>query len=190
MDQFSYLSVLLSIILGLAITQVLKGFRGMLLTRARIRFYWPTVLWSFTLLLMFVQSWWAMFGMRNVGVLDVSRRSASIVLQTILEYMLAATVLPDFFGTETIDLREHYYSHARWFFGMTVAVLATVSRRRTFVEGHFAEPADVGFQVGFLVDVADRGADAARLVPQIAGDPRDAWRRMIAYILLLFMRLH
>ena len=34
MDQFSYLSVLLSIILGLAITQVLKGFRGLLLTSA------------------------------------------------------------------------------------------------------------------------------------------------------------
>jgi len=35
MDQFSYLSVLLSIILGLAITQVLKGFRGILLARSR-----------------------------------------------------------------------------------------------------------------------------------------------------------
>ena len=32
MDAFSYLSVLLSIILGLAITQVLQGFRGLMLS--------------------------------------------------------------------------------------------------------------------------------------------------------------
>ena len=33
MDAFSYLSVLLSIIVGLAITQVLTGFRGIMLWR-------------------------------------------------------------------------------------------------------------------------------------------------------------
>lgn len=37
MDEFSYLSVLLSVILGLAVTQILKGFRGLLLSRARAR---------------------------------------------------------------------------------------------------------------------------------------------------------
>jgi hypothetical protein len=35
MDAFSYLSVLLSIIIGLAITQVLQGYRGLLLARHR-----------------------------------------------------------------------------------------------------------------------------------------------------------
>ena len=29
MDEFSYLSVLLSVILGLGVTQILKGFRGL-----------------------------------------------------------------------------------------------------------------------------------------------------------------
>ena len=33
MDEFSYLSVLVSVILGLAVTQILKGFRGILLSR-------------------------------------------------------------------------------------------------------------------------------------------------------------
>ena len=37
MDEFSYLSVLLSVILGLAVAQILKGFRGLLLSRARVR---------------------------------------------------------------------------------------------------------------------------------------------------------
>jgi len=36
-DEFGYLSVLLSVILGLAVTQILKGFRGLLLSRVRIQ---------------------------------------------------------------------------------------------------------------------------------------------------------
>ena len=60
MDQFSYLSVLLSIIVGLAITQILKGYRGIMLSRARVQMYWPTLLWSASLLLINVQSWWAL----------------------------------------------------------------------------------------------------------------------------------
>jgi hypothetical protein len=36
MDAFGYLSVLLSIIVGLAITQVLRGFRGLMLARSRL----------------------------------------------------------------------------------------------------------------------------------------------------------
>jgi len=64
MDEFSYLSVLLSVILGLAVTQILKGFRGLLLSRARVRIYWPVIAWAVLLLLICFQSWWAMFGMR------------------------------------------------------------------------------------------------------------------------------
>jgi hypothetical protein len=65
MDEFSYLSVLISVILGLAVTQILKGFRGILLSRARIRVYWPVLAWAGLLLLVCTQHWWAMFGMRH-----------------------------------------------------------------------------------------------------------------------------
>src|SRR5208283_247435 len=47
MDSFSYISVILSIVLGLAITQVLLGFRGLILTRAKVKLYAPTITWAF-----------------------------------------------------------------------------------------------------------------------------------------------
>jgi hypothetical protein len=55
MDAFSYLSVLISIILGLAVTQVLQGFRGLMLARSRVRAYWPSMVWAVALLLIDVQ---------------------------------------------------------------------------------------------------------------------------------------
>jgi hypothetical protein len=45
-NSFDYLSVLLSIILGLAITQVLQGLRGLILTRAKVKLYIPTLIWA------------------------------------------------------------------------------------------------------------------------------------------------
>ena len=186
MDQFSYLSVLLSIILGLAITQVLKGYRGILLTRARIRFYWPTLLWGLTLLLMFVQSWWAMFSMRERTVWTFPIFGV-VVLQTVLSYMLAAIVFPDFFGTETVDLREHYFSHTRWFFGLTIAVLLTSLAKTFALDGQLPGAIDTGFHVVFM------GMSSGAMFTRRDGFHKvlavAALAAVIAYIAVLFLRL-
>ncbi|HEX4684094.1 MAG TPA: hypothetical protein VH277_15365, partial [Gemmatimonadaceae bacterium] len=65
MDAFNYLSVLLSIIIGLGLTQVLTAMGRLIRHRALVRFYWPPVLWADLLILVYVQTWWAMFGLRG-----------------------------------------------------------------------------------------------------------------------------
>lgn len=123
MDEFSYLSVLLAIILGLAITQILKGFRGLLHARYRVIMYWPVLVWAILLLVIYVQSWWALFSLRTLPIWTFGE-FAVVLLQSILLYMLAALVLPDFFNTGQVDLRKHYFAQARWFF--VIAALAGV----------------------------------------------------------------
>jgi hypothetical protein len=66
MDAFSYLSVLLSIILGLAITEVLQGFRGLMHARSRTIVYWPVIAWGVLVVVIAVQGWWTMFGYRHI----------------------------------------------------------------------------------------------------------------------------
>jgi len=149
MDQFSYLSVLLSIILGLAITQVLKGFRGILLARRRVVVYWPVLVWAVLLLSIFVQSWWASFGMRDIAQWTFPAFSI-VLLQTVLMYMLAALVFPDFHGDETTDLRAHYLDHTGWFFGLMVAALVTSLFKDVVLSGHFSDAANVAFHLCFI----------------------------------------
>jgi hypothetical protein len=94
MDSFSYLSVILSIVLGLAITQVLLGFCGLILTRAKVKLYTPTLIWALIALLIPIQAWWADFSMRkqtNWTFLAL----LVIMLQAISIYMIAALILPD-----------------------------------------------------------------------------------------------
>jgi len=149
MDAFGYLSVLLSIIVGFAITQILLGFRGMVLARVRIRPYWPTVAWALLLLLINVQSWWAMFGLRVIEHWSFPAFSI-LLLQTITQYMLAAIVFPDLVGDRAIDLREHYRQHARWFFGLLILLWLVSMAKDRIIAGHLPTGANLVVHLGFM----------------------------------------
>ena len=73
-----------------------------------------------------------------------------VLLQTTLTYMLAALVLPDFFGEQTIDLRAHYFAHRTLFFGLFVLVLLTSIGKEWMLYRKWPDRVDLGFQLGFL----------------------------------------
>ena len=149
MDAFSYLSVMISLILGLAITQVLKGFRGLMHARTRLTVYWPAVLWGILIIVMSVQSWWAMFSLRTH--VDWTFLQFSVVLaQTIVLYLLAALVLPDVFGDAPVNLRDHYYDHRGWFFWLLVLVILISLSKSLIMDGALPRPADVAFHLLFI----------------------------------------
>lgn len=134
MDAFSYLSVLLSIILGLAITQLLQGLGRLIQARDRVKMFWPPIVWAAILILLSVQTWWALFGLRE-------RTNWSffpflvVVLQTINLYLTTAVILPEIGPGEQVDLREHYFKQARWFFSLTIVAVA-ISLAKDLVLNH------------------------------------------------------
>lgn len=149
MDAFSYLSVLLSIILGLAITQVLQGLRGLMLARSSARMYWPSLAWVVVLLVLDVQVWWAMYDLRLRQ--DWSFLGFSVVLaQTIPLYLLAGLVLPDIATGESVDLRAHYYANHRWFFTLLVLLLVISLSKGWVLRGSLPRTLDAGFQLVFI----------------------------------------
>ncbi|MGZ8345676.1 MAG: hypothetical protein ACXWUP_01055 [Allosphingosinicella sp.] len=149
MDAFSYLSVLISIILGLAVEQVLQGYRALILSRRTIRFYAPPLVWSVLLLMMVAQNWWASFGLARRTEWSFAL-FATILVQTILLYMMTAIVLPPISTNESIDLREHYYREARAFFGISVALILWSVFREYMLLGALPNPLNLGFIALFL----------------------------------------
>ena len=146
MDEFSYLSVLIAIILGLAITQILQGFRGLLHAREHVVIYWPSLVWSFLILTIAVQSWWAMFGLREHHGWTFLAFSI-VLLENTAIYMLAALVLPDFSEERHADLRRTYFQQARWFYGLLVAALVFSMLKDLVVSGAFPTGANLAFHL-------------------------------------------
>ena len=150
MDQFSFLSVLISVILGLAVAEILQGFRGLLWSRTRIQIYWPVIGWAVLVLLVCFQHWWSMFGMRTHHDWTV-QQFAIMVLQTILIYMVAGLVFPDFFGEALVDLKESFYAHCRWFFSLGVAIIMVSVCKHLLLDGKLPNPTYLIFQAMFGV---------------------------------------
>jgi hypothetical protein len=147
-ESFNYLSVLISIILGLAIAQILQGVRGLVLTRSKVKRYTPTVIWTGVALLIAIQGWWASFSMHQQANWNFLAL-LTIVLQATSVYMVAALVLPDAKGDNTVDLREHYFAHRHWFFGALLGSIVFSLLKEFVLYGRLPHPLDLGFQLAF-----------------------------------------
>ena len=155
MDAFSYLSVLLSIILGLAIAQVLQGYRAILLARGRVRLSAAALVWSGLILLFATQAWWASFGLRERTHWDFLA-FAIILLQMVLLYMLSALIFPEIGRDERIDLVDHFERHRRVFFGFLIGVLAASVLKDVILDHRLPTPVNLAFHAA-LVAIAVGG---------------------------------
>jgi hypothetical protein len=186
MDQFNYLAVLISIILGLGITQILSGVGRLLQSRQHVRLYAPTIGWVVVLLVLHVQTWWAMFGLRTLGSWSFLAFSV-VLLQPIVLYLLAALVLPDASSETAADLHAHYFAHARWFFGLAVALLIVSLMKDRILAGAFPRGVNLGVHallfIGWGLGTITRRESLHRGIVVYTAV------LMIGYIAILFGRL-
>jgi hypothetical protein len=185
MDTFSYLAVLFSIVLGLALTQILQGFSELMLARTRVVIYWPALIWAAIVLLIVIQSWWAMFAMRTVREWTFAMY-ANVLVQTIFTYMIARLALPDSGDLDKIDMRESYFSHRRWFFALlALAVISSLVKDPMF--GDRTSPENAAFHGIFLTTAVIAAITKSRWYHALAAPV--AMTVFIIYIVLLFARL-
>jgi hypothetical protein len=182
---FEYLSVLLSIILGLAVAQILTGYRSLVLARSRVRSHLPTLVWTMIVLLIAVQSWWAMFGLRDAPSWTFGG-FAILLMQTILIYMLAGLSLPDVRADGPVNLYAHYHEHRRVFFVIIVLLVAVSLGKDMVFAGRLPTVANVAFQGGLagaaVIAIATRAEWYHRaLAPTVLAV-------FIAYVAVLFWR--
>jgi hypothetical protein len=186
MDEWGFLSVIVSIILGLSITQLLQGMSEVINQRERVRYYWPAVGWSVLLLIVDIQAWWAMFGYRNRHSWTFVQ-FATVLLEVILLYLLAALALPNFAGQELIDLRANYFKHKTWFFGALVLVLLDSLLKTVVISGALPGSLDLGFHLIWLttalIAMATRDDRYHRMFLYLS------FALVLSYIATLFTRL-
>lgn len=156
-DEFSYLTVLLSIVLGLGLTRLLTGLGHQIEMRGQVRSYWPALVWALVLVLVHVQTWWTMFGLRgHAGWTFLA--FLVVLLQPVVLFLLAVLVLPTLTPGVPVDLRAHYFAQSRWFFALFGVLLAVSLAKDLVLSGSLPDVANVGFHLAFLALAAAAGA--------------------------------
>lgn len=185
MDSFGYLSVLLSIIIGLAITQVLQGLRVIMLSRESARLYAPSLIWALLILLIATQMWWSAFDLREYRDWSFALYGL-ILLQVALFYLASGLVLPDL-RPENIDLEADYFRNRRWFFGLLAGVALVSIAKDIALDGELPETSNLLFHVALIGLSA--GAILSRNRRYHAVLAPASLALFISYIALLFARL-
>lgn len=147
-----YLSVLVSIIVGLGLSHLLGSVGKLLSRRRRVRTYAPAVGNAVLVFLAHVQFWWGSF---DFGERIESNFFAFLVflLTPILLYLIAVLALPELDQDDSgeVSLREHYYEARPWFFGLAALVPVATAVRNAGFQGDAFWNQDRPFELAFFV---------------------------------------
>lgn len=122
MSRFEYLSVLVSIVIALGISEMAASWGRLLRSRSRVRFYWLHVFWSVFAVVLMIQFWWGFWEFRVVERWSFPALLA--VVSECLVLVLAALVLvPGVEVGESLDLRAHFFEQSRPFFLLGVVLI-------------------------------------------------------------------
>ena len=142
MSQLGYLITLVSIIVGLGLTDLVQSFRELVRPGRPVRWHWLPLAWAAIVFLLVLQVWWQAFRFLRDDALAHVAAFAPVLLAFLLFYLLCAFALPDpaWAAGATVpdgpgigkggrggvlDLEAFYFSrpHRRWFFGTFIGLL-------------------------------------------------------------------
>ena len=134
MTPFEYVTVLISIILGMGITQIVTGVADMIHQWSRIKLYWPHLLWVLFVFFLHIQEWWSVFELRPIQSWYLGT-FLFIILYPINLFILARILFP-FGSTEGTNFREFYFANHRKFFFWAVILPVLSVIDNVFVNGY------------------------------------------------------
>jgi len=119
LSQFEYVAVLISIIVGLALTQILRGVGRMVTTKNGPRPYWVHLAWTFYLFIFFTMFWWWEFQLSTVEW-SLTIYSVLIIYATLLFFISLVVQPGELVGVASY--KEYYYLNRHWLFGLLLAI--------------------------------------------------------------------
>jgi hypothetical protein len=118
MQPFEFIMVVPSIIIGLAIAELLSGVARVL--RGELRPYWIHEIWVFTVFLLLVQYCWSLFDLaaRNEWVfLDL----VNLLAPPIVLFLVSSLLFPG--ESDRTPLADFYYSKRKPVFGLLAVLM-------------------------------------------------------------------
>ena len=132
MDTFFHIRMVMSIIMGLSITHLLKGATKIIEHPKKYKPYWVHLLWALYVFLLLIFFWWFEIHLREVKQW-VFTEYFFIISYIILYYILCALLFPDDLS-DYDGYADYFYSRKKWFFSVLALVYAA-DVIDTFIKG-------------------------------------------------------
>src|SRR3954454_2843163 len=121
MEIFSYVMVLASVVIGLALTHLLQGVARIVQHPQRFRAYWVHLVWAAYVFEYAVLWWWYEFGFAQRSQWTFGLYGF-IVIYAVAIYFVCAILFPsDLRGYR--GFQDYLISRRSWFFGLNIAII-------------------------------------------------------------------
>jgi len=118
MQMFEYVIVLISIVIGLALTHLMQGIAGLIQHPSRARTWWVHLVWVAYMFLSIVFWWWWEFQLQHIETWTFAIY-LFVVLYAFYLYLICAILFPR--DLEGYDGYKAYFLARRfWFFGLLI----------------------------------------------------------------------
>ncbi len=134
MTAFEYVIVLISIILGLGITQIMTGLADLVHQWDKVKFYWPHLIWMVLVFVLHIQDWWDTYNLREFEPWRLPT-FLFFSLYPVNLFVLARILFPFQPPDGTIDLRDFYFRNYRKFFLSTMMLNVLSIAENVMVRG-------------------------------------------------------
>jgi hypothetical protein len=149
MSAFEYTSVMASIIVGLALVDILVSLNRLIRAGGSVRWHWAAPVTASLIAMTIIQIWWSGYTPQEAPM--TIGQFLPLLVELVLLFLLAAAALPDDIPAGGVDLRLYYDRNAPYLWGLfaaslgwAVAVSATEwvmagERPAAFVEQHLVD---------------------------------------------------
>lgn len=149
MGAFGYLSVLISIVLGLGITRLLMGFGRWIEGRSEFHAFGPALAWAGFLLVVHIETWWTMFGYMQHREWTFPQ-FVILLLQPMVLFLMTLMVFPSV-DARRQDLKENFLHQRPWFFGLLIVLLVVSIVKDLVLGGSLPGAMNLAFHGIFFV---------------------------------------
>ena len=118
MSPFEFITVFVSLIVGFALSHILRAVSDLYEIRERVKPYWLNSLWVVTVIMWSIFTWWGLW-MLSIDLIDWTYAQYWFLVMNVSSiYFFTTLVLPKATDDGTIDLEKHYYSVHKAFFSI------------------------------------------------------------------------
>jgi hypothetical protein len=172
-----YLSILVTLLIGLSITDMLVSLHRLLRAGKAVRWHWMTPTLSFIMLLQLLGFWWLWFDMyKGWASISVAQFLPDLAIFLCL-FLACAIVLPSDVPAEGLDLKAYYYDTSRQFWSLFALYVAVAT---VFLSMRFSNEAPIST---LLL------ANATNIILMVCGFALSRTRKAWAHIAFLALLL-
>ena len=127
MSPFEFITVFVSLIVGFALSHILRAVSDLYEIRERVKPYWPNSLWVGTVTMWSIFTWWGLWSLSIDRIEWTYAQYWILVVNIASIYAFTTLVLPKATDEGMIDLEVHYFSVHKAFFSIVAFSLFSSS---------------------------------------------------------------